>query len=155
MVNTPHSSSLSNLNNSIFFRRGYHFSSIGNLGDLAVGSSTLSDIFYRSLVEINTESLEDSLCEVCGKLTSGNDISISETWTEYDTGPVRSITVPGIHFAPSLRLLTNTLPDCPISNFQNLYYEHYGNVCDQLAFSELSSIWMDATSPVLCAMGIS
>ena len=123
--------------------RGYCFSSIGNLGDLAVSFSTLSDTFDCSLVIFGTDSLEDSLCEICGKLVSGNSISVSgtlslweltlcsnnwflwchswsETWTLYDTGPVCSTMVPGIHFALSLRFLTKT--DCPISNSRYLVW---------------------------------
>ena len=95
----------------IFCLCGYCFGSIGSVKDLAVRFSTLSDTFDCSLVEIG---IEGSLCEICGKLVSGNicltlslwELTLcsnnwsvwqchtwSETWTLYDTGPVRSTTV--------------------------------------------------------------
>ena len=51
----------------------------------------------------------------------------------YDTGPVRSIAVQGIHFAPSRRQIVQY-------QTHSVYYAHHGNASDLLAFPELSSV---------------
>ena len=52
------------LSGHVLSLHGYRFDSIGNLGDSAIGFSTLSDTFECSLVVLGTDSLEDSLCEI-------------------------------------------------------------------------------------------